>query len=230
MELRMIRGGTYQDLHSRNYNIGIGISLGNKWFTPENIKGLVEWSLDHTKGYVLVYVADGLHAINVEVRNRKSPERAREIALSLGKSILDATEKLIAEQPSLAGQHSRIFYANWDDVLTPEYKEKLSYLETKYKYDQAFRNTILGFIEDMTKHEQKRFSDVEKEKLGTYLLEEMPEVLARVPVKGLSYDANAYPYDSEFLKLVEEIQRGNIFPEIRENIIDTEPKVFLEVR
>jgi len=45
MKLYKIRGGTEEELYKRNYNIGVGISLGNKWFSAENILGLVEWSL-----------------------------------------------------------------------------------------------------------------------------------------------------------------------------------------
>lgn len=62
------------------------------------------------------------------------------------------------------------------------------------------------------------------------VIEELPEVLARTPIKGMTFDAYAYPFDGELPELVERIQRGDIFPEIKESIMDTEPKVFLEVR
>lgn len=49
-------------------------------------------------------------------------------------------------------------------------------------------------------------------------------------MKGVVCDAFTYPFDGELPELTEKIQNGEIFPEIKENIMDTEPKVFLEVR
>jgi len=58
----------------------------------------------------------------------------------------------------------------------------------------------------------------------------MPEVICRVPIKGYACDACVYPFDGELTQFVEQVQKGEIFPEIKANILDTEPKVFLEVR
>ena len=45
-----------------------------------------------------------------------------------------------------------------------------------------------------------------------------------------SCDAFVYPYDGEMVELSEKIQKGEISPEIRDAIIDTEPKVFIVIR
>jgi len=91
MELHRIRGGNKEELEARAYTIGVGISLGNKWFTPENILGLVIWSLQYTRENVIVYVADSIHAINEEVRGKMSPERAMERSL---KKISNSLKKI----------------------------------------------------------------------------------------------------------------------------------------
>ena len=75
MKLYKVRSGEERLVYNKSYNIGVGISLGNKWFSVENILGLIEWSLKYTKDFVIVYVADSIHAINIEVRNRKSQQR-----------------------------------------------------------------------------------------------------------------------------------------------------------
>lgn len=229
MKLYKIRGGNENELRSKAYNIGVGISLGNKWFSPENILGLTEWALEHTKEYVVVYVADSIHAINIEVRNNKRPEKAKEIASKMGDEILQKTQELVNKKLS-SEQLAKIHYAKWDQLLTPEYQKKLDFLREKYQNDSIFSETIVKFIDDFTKSENKTFSSEEKLKLGTYLVEELPELLCRVPINNLPFDGNAYPYDSEFVAIVEKIQKGDLFPEIKEKIIDTEPKVFLEVR
>lgn len=229
MKLYKIRGGNEEELRVKAYTIAVPISLGNKWFSPENILGLIEWSLEYTREYIVVYVADSIHAINIEVRNRKRSEKAREIALKMGDEILQKTREL-AESKLSSTQLAKIHYAKWDELLTREYQTKLDFLRKKYQDDSNFRDTIIKFINDFTGEENKNFSSEDKLKLGTYLVEELPELLCRVPIQNLPFDGNAYPYDSEFLAVVEKIQEGDLFPEIKQNIINTPPKVFLEVR
>jgi hypothetical protein len=78
--------------------------------------------------------------------------------------------------------------------------------------------------------ESRTFSEEEVDKLSMYILHEMPEIICRVPMKEYECDAYVYPFDGEVVQLAEQIQKGEAFPEIRENILDTRPKVFLEVR
>lgn len=229
MQLYKIRSGTEKDLLNRHYNIGVGISLGNRWFTPENIVSLIEWSMNHTKDYVIVYVADLIHAINIEVRNGKNSEKAEEKALRMGEDILEQVKKIVDEKFG-TDEKSKIFYANWSDLFTPSFRAKVDFLYEKYNSDAEFKRTIIELVEGFTKNENRNFTEEDKEKLGTYIIEELPEVLARTPIKGMTMDAYAYPYDSELPELIERIQKGEIFPEIKNSIIDTEPKVFLEVR
>ena len=49
-------------------------------------------------------------------------------------------------------------------------------------------------------------------------------------MNGVECDAYVYPFDGELVVLTEKIQRGELFPEIKKAIMDTNPKVFLEVR
>ena len=229
MKLYKIRGGNEEELNAKAYNIGVGISLGNKWFSAENILGLIEWSLEYTKEYVVVYVADSIHAINIEIRNRKSSEKAKEIALKLGDEILEEV-KALANKKFSSEQLAKIHYAKWDDLMTPEFQNKLDSLNAKYKTDNKFRDEIINLINGFTKNENRNFSPEDKIRLGEYVVAEFPEILCRVPIKGLLFDAYAYPFDGKLVEFIENIQNGLIFSEIKENILDTEPKVFLEVR
>lgn len=132
MNLYKIRGGTNKDLLNRHYNIGVGISLGNRWFTPENIVSLIEWSMIHTKEYVIVYVADFIHAINIEVRNGKSPEKAEEKALGMGADILEQIKNLVDGKFG-TDEKSKIFYATWSDLLIPSFRSKVEFLYECYR-------------------------------------------------------------------------------------------------
>lgn len=229
MKLYKIRSGSEESLNNREYNIGVGISLGNKWFSAENIVSLVEWALAHTKDFVVIYVADSIHAINIEVRNRKSPQKSMEVAQKMGDAILEEV-RLLAETRLTSDQLAKLHYEKWDKLITPAFQEKLNWLTTKYETDTIFRNEIVNLVDGFTRSEDRVFSEEDKVKLGTYVIAELPEIVGRTPINGLSFDAYAYPYDGKLPEFIEEIQKGNMFPEIRDRVMDTEPKVFLEVR
>jgi len=229
MQLYKVHGGTEQDLLERKYNIGVGISLGNKWFTTENSIELTKWALEHTKECVVVCVADSINAINMEVRNKISPERAMRSSLAKGKKILDEVEAHI-QSISTPDEMQKIHFARWDDFHTEYYKEKTAYLHAQYKENKDFADTIHTMVRNFTSKETRTFSDDEINKLGMYLLEELPELASVTTINGVTCDAHAYPFDGEFLQFIGQLQRGEVFPEIGTKIIDLRPKVFLEVR
>jgi tRNA-dependent cyclodipeptide synthase len=229
MEFHSVHGGTKEALLNHEYNIGVGISLGNKWFTIENTLELTKWALGYTRDFVVIYVADSIHAINLEVRNRISYEKASKLANEMGDEFLKDFKEKVDEELSADEKH-HIVYAKWDKLITPAYKEKLLYLYGRYTENGSFREAIQAIVKEFTAKERRNFSEQEINRLGDYIVEEFPEVLSRVPIDGYIYDAYAYPFSGSLTKLVEQIQLGTIFPEIRENVMDTEPKIFLEVR
>ena len=58
---------TKEEVESNKYNIWFGISLGNRYFSKENLKEYIPWLVRHTKDHVLVVIGDSIHAINIEV-------------------------------------------------------------------------------------------------------------------------------------------------------------------
>jgi len=229
MNLHSIRGGSQKELEDKKYNIGIGISLGNKWFTTENIIELVEWALQYSKDKVIVYVADLIHAINLEVRNKIPYEKALEKADKKGNKILGEVKSEILKKISVESAN-RIIFVKWSEIVDDKYKQKTEYLMSIYGKETDFQNSIHNLVKSFTAKEKRQFSDTEIHRLGEYIVEELPEVINRVQMGGIFCDAYAYPFDGELPKLVEDIQKGQLFPEIKEKIMDTEPKVFLEVR
>jgi tRNA-dependent cyclodipeptide synthase len=229
MELRKIRGCTQADLDAKRFNIAVGISLGNKWFTLDNTIGLIKWSLEHTKEYVIVYVADSIHAINLEARNGMKPERAMKKAEEAGEKFVADIESEVHKVFS-PEDVQKIFFARWSDLMTKDFLEKRDYLYSVYESDNEFKEYIHGIVRLFLSEEQRTFSQDAIHKLGTYIIEELPEIICRVPIKSMSYEANAYPFDSAITELAEKIQQGVLFPKIKENILDTEPRVFFEVR
>jgi hypothetical protein len=178
---------------------------------------------------VIVYVADSIHAINLQVRKKATPERALRLATAASEKILGEV-KTIIDSTFEPEECARVHFARWDDLYDDQYKNKLSYLYSLYQENTDFKSHIHNLVRAHTSREDKQFTESDIDKLGTYIIEELPEVLCRIPIKGLTYDAYVYPYDGELPKFVDDLQQGVLFPEIKERILDTEPKVFLEVR
>lgn len=229
MQLQNIRGGSLQELQEKKYQIGVGISLGNKWFSVENITELVKWSLQHTRDKVIVYVADSIHAINLEIRKSISTDKAEKLADEMGTKIMTDV-KVRIEEVLTPDDFNKIIFVKWQEIIDEKYLNKVLYLEEKYIKDHHFRNSIEGIVRSFTSKEVRRFRDQEIHRLGDYIIQELPECLCRVQMAGYECDAYTYPYDGELPEFIEQIQNGKIFPEIKENVIDTESKVFLVVR
>lgn len=231
MHLYKIRGGNIEDLESKKYNLGVGISLGNKWFTIPNIIELVRFCLAHTREYVVVYVADTIHAINLEVRKRIKYKKALRIADKLGSDVLEQVKQEI-EKTFSTEEISKIHYVKWDIIANGAFKSKVNFLYEFYNKNEDFKNYLQSIVRKAVSKETspRTFSENEILSLTNYIIEEFPEQTTRVPMGEYSCDGFVYPYDGDIVELAEKIQNGEIFPEIKENIIDTEPKVFLEVR
>lgn len=229
MNLHKIRGGTIEDLEAKKYRLSIGISLGNKWFTVPHIIELIRWALSYTHENVVVYVGDSIHAINLEVKKKITREKALEIATKIGAELLENVKEEVKTSFS-AEDIEKIKYAKWNDLTDDLYKSKTKYLHDLYESNESFRNTIQPIARNTVAKIGQSFSEEEIHHLGTYILEELPHLINRVQIAGIMCDAFVYPYGGEIPQLVEKIQNGKKFPEIKENIMDTEPKVFLEVR
>ncbi|MBT4174397.1 tRNA-dependent cyclodipeptide synthase, partial [archaeon] len=91
---------TKEEVESKKYNVWIGISLGNKLFTSENIKEYILWALDNTKEDVLVVIGDGLHAINLEVLDGLQRIAAVRKAIRIGDKKQEEIDSILKELPN----------------------------------------------------------------------------------------------------------------------------------
>ena len=145
-----------------------------------------------------------------------------------GKVIASVKEQ--AEKVFSLEEQKRIVYATWSDVVDEHFKKKVDRLYHYYQQDSSFKKEILDTVKNFTANEGRDFSENDIEKFGNYILEELPEVIGRVPIRGVVCDAYVYPFDGALTELIEDIQLRGKFPVVKEEVMDTEPKVFLEVR
>lgn len=229
MKLRKIHNGTRKELVSRQYAIGVGVSLSSRMFTAARILEMIKWSIPFTADVVVVYVADSIHSINMVVRSGLRQEVAVERSIAKGSETLQCIRDL-AEQSLPKYDLAKIVYATWSDVSDKKYQEKVDFLYKAYGMNVSFREHVKSVVREWLRGEERKFSDLEIEKFGFYVLEELPELVGRVPIKGIVCDAYIYPQASALTQFVEDLQNGVIFPDIGQQILDTNPKVFLEVR
>jgi len=230
-KVNIIRGkATIDEIKAKKFNIYLGISLGNKWFTKENIKEYLIWALKYTKEKVGVLVADTLHSVNYEVRNNISPEKAKTKAIKQGDGICKIIQEVIGEFSK--EDQEKIIIIRWDEIVNTKTNEKSKKIfEKKFKEDPKFKEGILRIIREYTSHDkQKKFSDAEIEKLATYILNELPEILHGYEIKGVYFNVYIYPQDSILSEFVDKIQKKEIFPELHNQIENIDANTFVELK
>ena len=147
----------------------------------------------------------------------------------MGTQILEHTRDELTRSLSTE-DIKKVRFIKWNELIDGVYKEKLEYLFDLYKNSKSFSNSIHSIVRNTVSKETRIFSDDDINRLGEYIVSELPELINKTRMDGILCDAYTYPFGGELISFVDRIQKGEIHPEIKKNIMDTEPKVFLEVR
>jgi hypothetical protein len=174
-------------------------------------------------------VADSIHAINLEVRKGISEKAAQNKANQMGDILLNEVKTELSKSIS-SRDYERIKFAKWNELIDTGFTMKLDFLRNFYIHNASFKSKIHSIVRNVTSKEDRVFDDSEVHRLGDYIIEEMPELISRVNMIGIICDAYVYPFDGELAEFIEHIQKGQEFPEIKECVMDTEPKVLLIVK
>lgn len=202
------------DLRSKKFNIFIGVSLGNKYFSKENIKDYLLWALENTKEKVAILIPDKIHSINYEVKSGYSKERADKIAFRVGEKIKNLCENILVQ----FGQEKRAIFdvLKWEDIETDEHKNMVAVLRDEFEKNRAFKNLVIEIVKENVRSAGLTESDYEK--LAMYPLEELPMLISGIEYGGRRYDLLPYPGISKIDHLAMDLQEGKIFPEITERL------------
>ncbi len=229
MKIYSVVGADEEEIYEKRFNIYLGVSLGNKWFTKDNIMEHLEFALKYTREKVGVVIADKLHAINYQVRDRKSPERALKKALRIGDAKVKEIEEIIRVLPK--EEQEKIDIIRWKDIENGEHYERF-YKKIKEEFEKngEFKNTIMKIVEGaLIKEKGRIFSEKEKIMLCEYILAELSELLHGFKHKGIFYNVYLYPHASAFTKLIGDILSKKKFLEFY-NKLPIKPDVFIELR
>lgn len=202
------------DLRSKNFNIFIGISLGNRYFSEKNIKDYLLWALENTKEKVAILIPDKIHSVNYEVKSGYSKERAKKLALREGEKVKNVCENILAQ----LSQERRAFVdiLKWGNIETDEHKNMVAILCEEFEKNEKFRNLIIEIVKEYVQF--AGLDNSEYEKLAIYPLEELPMLISGIEYRGIRYDLLPYPGISKIDHLAIDLQEGKSFPELTKKL------------
>lgn len=217
MKIVKILGTSKEEIESKKFNVWIGISLGNKYFTEENIKEYLIWALENTKEDVLVIIGDRLYAIKLEALDKYNKLRAFKVAARLGdkkeKEIMNVIKKFPEEKRKL------IKIARFKGILNTKYYEyRLELLQEHYKENKLFKGFVIKIVQNIYGGGPHTLTEKRIDKLAEYVLREVPVYLngAYYPnsSKGKYYQCTIYPGLNLIDELIIGLHNGNLFQEL----------------
>lgn len=212
---------TKEAVETKQHSIWIGISLGNKYFTPEHIKAYIAWALEHTKDRVQIVVADAIYAINLEVLDGKNPDAAMQRALLLGEQKVQEIQQFVDGFP----EKEKIRIRRWNDVArTDAYQKKLNIVKNEYRANPAFREYVIRILTTGRADRVEKISKLSPEKLdrlAEYVLEEIPLFVDGMVDRedpDVVYTLIPYPGITLLDELFVDVQQGTTFPELTKKL------------
>jgi len=216
MKIKTFLNTNKKEIKSKKFNIFLGISLGNKYFSKGNIKDYILWALENTKEDVLVVIADEIHAINYKVLNNYPDERALEVALRKGDEVASSIQKIIN---SLSKEKQGLVkIVKWKDVRNKYYHDKIKIINKEFKENKEFHDFILKIVRENLGERVDDLNLKEVEALAGYVLDEIPVLLNGVEFKNKIYNLHPYPGLSLVDDLLMGLQKKEFFPKLAEKL------------
>ena len=213
IKILKVKGASETEVIGKKFNIFILISLGNKWFTKDHLKEYILWGLENTKENVVVVVADKLHRINFEVRNKYNPKRAMERAMKIGSEKINMLNKIISTFTKY--QQDKISLLRWEEIETLRYEILKKIIYDEFNKNIEFKKYILDIVKNaLVRWEDEKVGSEDLEKLSQYILDELPFLLGGVKYNNKIYNLHIYPYYTGINNLAVQMQNGKMFQEL----------------
>ena len=206
---------TEDELVAKKFNIFIGISLGKKYFSKDNIQTYIEWALENTKEKVAVLIPDKIHAINYEVKNEYSPERAATHARQKGDEIERTIVEIIHE---LKIPTSKLEIVRWEQIENESYRHMLDVIRNAFNKNTTFHKTVIDIVKNAPQMGTGELSETQFEKLSQYVVEELPMLISGFQINNTEYNLLPYPGLVDIDYLAVDLQEGKSFPDITEKL------------
>ncbi len=199
---------------SLNHNMYLWISLGNSFFSEENIIKLLDFSLKNSKSKkIVILIADSIQIFNYIWIKKVSLEKAQDLVTKASQQKKYEIENIV--QKFFSKENIEIIF--WDDISkTFEYTQQRNILQAEYdkkeKFYQEITNFVIEYIVWIWRTPNKRAV----ENSVQYILSELPFILGWIEWKNEYYTAYVYP-SVWVWKLMVNIQNWT-FPELLEKL------------
>jgi len=209
---------TIEDIEAKKFNIFLGISLGNKYFADkENTKEFISWALENSKNDVTVLIPDKIHAVNYEVRNGYSQEKANRAVLRKSLETKELIGEIIAKLSEV--ERSRVTVLTWENIENdPDYQNRRNILRRTFKENLEFHKRVIEATKESVSPSILSLSENDYEKLTSYPLDELPVLIAGFQYNARRYNLIPYPGISKIDYLTVDLQNGTSFPEVSKEL------------
>nr|AQS34941.1 hypothetical protein [uncultured archaeon] len=217
MEIKSYFNTNEKEIKSKKFNIFIGISLGNKYFSKENIKKYILWALENTKEDVLILIVDKIHSINYEILNKYTKNRAESVALKKGIEMKQSVEKIIRNLPKEKQKLVKICL--WDSITKSKtYKQSIPFIHKEFKENKLFHECIMKIVKENLGNKTNKLNEEELDKLAFYVLDELPILIQGVEFENKIYTLHPYPGFSLLEDLILGLQKGTMFSSLSKKL------------
>lgn len=183
---------TPDEIYAKKWNIYLGISIQNKYFSEDNIRKYAAWATEHTKTQFAIVLVDGIQYINNEVLNHSSRISAIDKAYRKSDEIRKLCECALAGLP--AEKQSKTCIIDWIDIIEYDYYiYNYKLISKTYQHNDCFKSFLVNSTANNLGKIVERLHTEEIEKLTHYILLELPEVMTGFLFDGIHFNLSLYP-------------------------------------
>ena len=199
------------EVSSKSFNICLGFSLGNKYFTYEHKKSFIDWAYKNTKDTIAIIIPDKIQIVNYEVKNKYNPIRAKNVAMRKGLEIEQDVRKICRE---LNISESKFKIVHWQDLEDEKHLKTVAVLEEEFKNNMKFHEAVIEMVKEPLHIQNLNLAQKDYEKLAQYIINELPMLINGLEINGVWYTLFPYPGFASLDYLALDLQEGKNFPEI----------------
>jgi len=225
MDFRDIFNTTREAIESGQWNPYLGISIRNKYFTPEAIAAFAAWGVDHARDGFALLIVDILQRINNEVFDKSNVEKALSKAFRQSDAVLDACRAAVASLPP--EKRDRITILEWPDIMDEAYSYNTKLIFDSFRDNEPFRDYIIRSVTGNLGGIVTRLNEEKIVTLCDYVLYELSEFFCGFTHRGIHYDLCVYPGSISFL--TRDLLSQDFFKPIHAQLRHSGPQAHAEV-
>lgn len=215
MRIEKHLNATGAEIRDKKYNIWLGLSLGNKYWTPDHIRAFLEWALAHTKEKVAILIPDKIQAVNYEIKSGYKPQWAMAVARRKEDEVETIVRNILDEENVPA---DKVEIVRWEQIEDGEYQRIVEILRDEFAKNPVFKKAVIDAVRDVSHLQSLCLDSSAYERLAKYVIDEMPVLLNGFQVNSVHYDLLPYPGLAKIDYLRDELLNGISFPEITKRL------------